>query len=154
MFPGNGLFLTGRDNRAAPTEAAMLGAAFGALPIMQTPPTARWLFFSPRLENNHRGRFTRFIAPVILALMLFSACTRSHNQRRTWGLLVAPGASFGSLIVPLYLSLRFALLDGFLRFALLDGGNNSCPFLYNGLHISYNASLNIEILCCTDRFKP
>lgn len=71
---------TGRDDRAAPTEAAMLGAAFGALPIMQTPPTARWLFFSGTLENNHRRRFTRFIAPVILALMLFSACTRSHKS--------------------------------------------------------------------------
>ena len=80
MFPGNGLFLTGRDNRAAPTEAAMLGAAFGALPIMQTPPTARWLFFSPRLENNHRGRFARFIAPVILPSCCFATCSRGKNS--------------------------------------------------------------------------
>ena len=80
MFPGNGLFLTGRDDRAAPTEAAMLGAACGALPIMQTSPTARWLFFSGTLENNHRGRNTRNFAPVILPSCCCAACARGKKS--------------------------------------------------------------------------
>lgn len=80
MFPGFLGLLAGRDDRAAATEAAMLGAAFDALPIMQTPPTARWLFFSPRLENNHRGRNTRNFAPVILPSCCCAACARGKKS--------------------------------------------------------------------------